>query len=329
MSRLLVPLVFVHLLLFSWGLPAQSEAERLKALELRVKELEKEVARLKRMLDMSYQFGDSILLFDRKIDLTKETIRERFEREFFLLVERKGLIKILLKRYFKWRDFLEREIQATSSHSDLIFVAVAESYLNPRALSPQKAVGLWQFIKETGREEGLEVSESLDERYDIVKATRTALLHIRRLEKEFGDIFLALAAYNAGRARVKEALENQGTRDFFDLFLPEETERYVMRIAAIKELISNHEKYGIFILESELYRPLRVTQKRLVVEKEVPVTVISECMGLSYKAFRDLNLHIRKYRLEKGTYYVNVPEAKQSQFERRIAEIPYIRLEQP
>jgi len=329
MSKICLLLLIFQLFFMPWPVFAQGDGERLKALQGRVKELEREMARLKRMLDTSYKFSESIVLFDKKIDLTKEEIRERFEREFFLLVERRGLIKILLKRYFKWREFLQREIASTSSHPDLIFVAIAESYLNPRAVSPQKAAGLWQFVKETGREEGLYVDEGLDERYDIVRATRTALAHIKRLEKEFGDSFLALAAYNAGRARVKEAIENQRTRDFFELFLPEETERYVMRIAALKEIISNHEKYGIYVVESELYRSLRVTQRRLVVEREIPVTVISDAMGLSYKAFRDLNLHVRKYKLERGNYYINVPEERVGQFERKISETPFVRLEQP
>lgn len=318
---------FSFLIFFLILLPLSSsgtESSRISLLEKRIYELEKEVIKLKRILDLSYDYKE-VTLFGRKIDLSKEDLRERFEREFYLFIERKGLLKILLKRYFKWKDLIEREIKAFSLDDDLIFLAIAESYLNPRVVSPAYASGLWQFVKETAKEEGLLVDESIDERFDILKATRAALSHIKKLKEEFGDIFLAVAAYNAGRKKVKEAIANQKTNDFFSLFLPEETERYVMRIAALKEILLNHEKYGIYLLVTELYRPLKITQIKVVLEKEVPAIMISEAMGLTYKHFRDINLHVKAQKLKEGTYFINVPEEKKDLFIKNLKAYPFIK----
>ena len=329
MGQYRAPLLF--LLIFTLAFPFWGEAQTLSRksvpIEKRVSDLEKEMEQLRGETDI-YTTGyiaDSLVLCDRKIPFSKEDTRERFEREFFQLLENKGLLTIIVKRYLKYFTVINGEIQKAGMPPDLIYLVITESYLNPRAVSKANAAGLWQFIKETGKREGLYINENVDERYNIKKATRSALAHLRRLHGDFGNWLIAMAAYNAGPARLREAIENQETADFFDLFLPEETERYIFRIAAIKEIITNRERFGIHVEEETLYKPVLVSEVSIELDQETHVNVLSKCMDVPYRTFRTLNLHLRKYRLPKGFYTINVPDSKKDIFLKRLKNYPYIR----
>jgi hypothetical protein len=314
--------------LFSFGLSsdAQVNNSRDSSLERRIAGLEQENAILKAMVDFDHtdMLPENLLLCGRKIPLAKDDTRERFEREYFQLLENRGLMTILVKRYLKYAGLINEEIQKMALPSDLIYLVTAESYLSPRAVSNANAAGLWQFIKDTGKREGLQINDCVDERYNIKRSTRAALSHLKKLYSEFGDWFIAMAAYNAGPGRLREAINNQDTRDFLDLYLPEETERYIFRIMAVKEIISNRERYGIRLYEKELYRPVMVSEVPIEVVREVPALTLARYMDLSYKAFRYLNLHLRKYHLPKGTYNINVPYEKRDIFLKRVKDSAYV-----
>ena len=318
----------VLVLLFALVLPVEAQVAQKKSVPLdkRISDIEAEVARLKRETEIYNLDGlpDVLMLCDKKIPLSRNDIRERFEREFFQFLENKGLMTIVIKRYFKYSNMISEEAQKMGVPSDLIYLVITESYLNPRALSRANAAGMWQFIKETGKREGLYISDNIDERYNMKKATRSALTHLKRLNNRFGDWLIAMAAYNAGAGRLSEAIENQGTRDFFDLYLPEETERYIFRILSLKEIILNRERYGFFISEKDLYKPVHIYEAVIETDREIHSSVIAQCMGVSYKTFRDNNLQIRKYKLPKGTYYINVPHDKKEIFLKRLKDYPYI-----
>jgi hypothetical protein len=307
-----------------------NNSKKTASLDKRLADLEQEVAVLKGMIDFDHLaiVPDSLSLCDKKISLAKDEMRERFEREYFQFLENRGLITILVKRYLKYAGLINGDIQKMALPPDLIYLVIAESYLNPRAVSQAQAAGPWQFIKETGKREGLSINDYVDERYNIKRSTKAALAHLKRLNGEFGDWLIAMAAYNAGPNRLKEAIENQGTRDFFDLYLPEETERYIFRILALKEIISNREKYGVMLSEKELYKPVMIDEVAIEALREVPVLTIAKYLDLSYKAFKDLNIHLRKYRLPKGIYNINIPYEKRDSFTRRVKDSPYITLVQ-
>jgi hypothetical protein len=307
-----------------------NNGKKIGSLEKRVLDLEQEVAILKAMVDFDHlnNIPESLSLCDKKVSLVKDEMRERFEREYFQFLENRGLITILVKRYLKFSGSINAEIQKMALPPDLIYLVITESYLNPRAVSQAQAAGLWQFMKETGKKEGLSINDHVDERYNTKRATRAALTHLKRLYGEFGDWYIAMAAYNAGAGRLKEAIENQGTRDFFDLYLPEETERYIFRIMAIKEIISNREKYGVMLTEKELYKPIMLTEVTIEAVREVPVLTIAKYVDFSYKTFRDLNVHLRKYRLPKGTYNINIPFEKKDIFIKRVKDSPYVTIVQ-
>jgi len=333
MRSVICALAVAVLIMLSIGHPGEAQVINNKkpgSLEKKVADLEQEIAILKAMVDFSHAnlMPDNISLCDKKISLAKEEMRERFEREYYQFLENRGLIMVLAKRYLKYSGFINSEIQKMALPPDLIYLVITESYLNPRAVSQAQAAGLWQFMKETGKKEGLVINDHVDERYNIKRSTKAALTHLRRLYSEFGDWLVAMAAYNAGAGRLKEAIENQNTRDFFDLYLPEETERYIFRIMALKEILSNREKYGVIPSEKELYRPVMITEITVEAVREVPVAAIAKYADLSYKAFRDMNVHLRKYRLPKGIYYINIPQEKKDLFAKKVKDSPYITIVQ-
>jgi hypothetical protein len=127
-----------------------------------------------------------------------------------------------------------------------------------------------------------------------------------------------MAAYNAGEARLREAIQNQNTRDFFEMFLPEETDRYIYRVAALKEILANPRKYGLPIEKADYYKPYAVVEITIDLESETHTAVLALAMDLPYRTFRHYNLHIRKYRLPKGVYHLYVPIEKKETFLRRI-----------
>jgi membrane-bound lytic murein transglycosylase D len=324
-SRILLIVMLIALFVCPSGW-AQTTHKKTVPIDKRIADLEAEVARMRREADVYTLDGlpDNLTLCDKKIPIFKDDVRERFEREFFQLLENKGLLTIVIKRYFKYLNFINEETKRMAVPSDLIYLVITESYLNPRAVSKASAAGLWQFIKETGKREGLFVSDHLDERYNVKKATRSALSHLKGLHGEFGDWLIAMAAYNAGAGRLREVIENQETRDFFEMYLPEETERYVMRVAAIKEIILNRERYGLSVDEKDLYKPVAVSEVTLETAREVHISTFAKCMDVPYRVFRENNLHLRRYRLPKGTYQINVPSEKQATFLKRLRDYPYI-----
>jgi membrane-bound lytic murein transglycosylase D len=322
-----VALCVAVMLLFAapaWADPEAGQKKGPQTIERRVADLEREVAGLKRELGYLKMPGlpEELSLCGRPIPLGNEDVREDFEREFYQFIENKGLLTILIKRYGKFFSVVSEELNRANMPSDLIYLAMAESYLNPRAISKANAGGIWQFVKDTGKREGLCVTDQIDERYSIARSTRSALLYLRSLHDEFGDWFVAMAAYNAGEGRLREAISNQNTRDFFQLFLPEETGRYIYRIAAIKEIVENAGQYGLVIEKSDYYRPYAVVEVTIELEKETHTAVLAQAMDLPYKIFREYNLHIRKYRLPRGIYHLYVPVEKKEAFFRGIKLCP-------
>lgn len=310
-------------------LQAQSSSKKSAApVDKRLGDMEKDVMRLQRQADLFNldALPDNLTLCDKKIPIFRGDIRERFERELFQLLENKGLLTIVVKRYYKYLPMMTDEISRAGVPSDLIFVAATESYLNPRAVSRASAGGMWQFMKETGKMEGLVVSDVIDERYNMKRSTRSAVMHLKKLNGQFNDWLLAMAAYNAGPGRVREAIENQATRDFFDMYLPEETERYVFRVLALKEIIVNKERYGFRIDGKELYPPALISEVVIESSREFDSTILAKAMDVSYRTYRVNNLHLRRYKLPKGTYRVNVPTEKKDSFSKKMKPYSYIQI---
>lgn len=149
-----------------------------------------------------------------------------------------------LARSGRYVEMMRSAMESEGLPQDLAFLPLVESGYNPNAYSRARAVGIWQFISSTGKLAGLESDAWVDERRDPEKATRAAARHLKDLYEEFGSWSLALAAYNAGQARVMQAIAAAGTDNFWDLSLPSETMDYVPRVYAAIIIAKDPEAFG-------------------------------------------------------------------------------------
>jgi membrane-bound lytic murein transglycosylase D len=192
---------------------------------------------------------------------------------------------------------------------DLKYLAVIESGLT-QAVSPARATGFWQILKETGREYGLEVNDNVDERYHVEKSTRAACKYLKQSKEKFGSWTAAAAAYNAGNYGVSRRFKEQNVQDYYDLLLGEETGRYVFRIIALKEILSNPKKYGFNFRAEDLYAEVPTYN----VEVDTAVTdfvKFAERFDINYKLLKLHNPWLRETKLNNSSgkkYYIEIPE---------------------
>ncbi len=254
---------------------------------------------------------DIVFLCGERIPLEIPDVRERFEREFYLEFDENQLI-LDLKRCGKYMPFIESKIKEKGLPSDLKFLAIAESRLIENAYSSKGAAGLWQLMPETARRYGLRIDDYIDERLNIQKSTEAALSYLQDLYNKFNSWTLALAAYNAGESRISDALQFQWVDNYFDLHLNRETARFVFRVAAIKELISNAKRYGFIIDTTKLFRPPDV--KYVSVKGPVQnLAVWAKFQGTNYKTIKYLNPWILKSSLPEGEFLIALPANAQPQ----------------
>ncbi len=202
----------------------------------------------------NYRLPEELFLCGERLPLEDEEIRERAEREFYLLLQQPGQIMLYLKRSGRYFPTFESIIAEEKMPDDLKYLAVAESALI-QALSSKSALGMWQFMKETGRSMGLLCGDYVDERKHPEKSTRAAMQYLKNGYQKHKSWLLTLAGYNMGQAGVSRSLEYQEGEDYFDLFLNDETSRFIFRIAIIKEIMDNPTKYGFYLEESDYYKP--------------------------------------------------------------------------
>jgi len=186
---------------------------------------------------------------------------------------------------------------------------VIESGLT-NAVSPAGARGVWQIMPSTAKENGLEVNDNVDERYNLEKSTEVACKYILKSKKELGSWTLAAAAYNAGNAGVSNRLKDQKVTNYYDLLLGEETGRYLFRIVALKEILNNPQKYGFNFTQRDLYK----TIPTYTVSVDTAVTdfaVFAKGFGINYKILKIHNPWLREPYLNNKSrkmYTIEIPK---------------------
>jgi membrane-bound lytic murein transglycosylase D len=153
-------------------------------------------------------------------------------------------------RYF---PVIEPILKEKGIPDDFKYLALAESGLNPRAVSPAGAVGFWQFLDVTAKEYGLEVNKEVDERYNVEKSTYAFCAFLRESYSIYGNWTLAAASYNGGIARIQKQITRQKMDNYYDLLFTEETQRYIFRIASLKLILENPKQYNFVVEEEEKY----------------------------------------------------------------------------
>ena len=243
-----------------------------------------------------------------RVPTEKEDIKERLDRELLVNTYWQSNTLLLLKRTHKYFPLIEPILKANGIPNDFKYLAVIESGLQ-NVTSPAGAKGFWQILDATAKENGLEVNTNIDERYHIEKATQAACNYLKEAKERFGTWTLAAAAYNAGNRGVSDKMETQMVSSYYDLLLGDETERYILRIVALKEILSNPEKYGFVFEKEDLYN-LTPTK---IIEVNTPIADIAQYakdLGINYKIMKLHNPWLRENTLENKSgkaYRLKIP----------------------
>ncbi|MDY8137223.1 lytic transglycosylase domain-containing protein [Aquimarina sp. 2201CG5-10] len=251
---------------------------------------------------------DNLNFSGELVPVENPDIRERMDRELLVNTYWQSNGLLLFKRANKFFPIIEPILKEEGVPDDFKYLAVIESSLT-QAVSPARATGFWQILKGTAKEYGLEVNANVDERYHIEKSTRVACKYLKKAKERFGSWTLAAAAYNAGSAGVNKRLTKQNVKTYYDLLLGQETGRYVFRIVAVKEILSNPKKYGFNFKDEDLYKHIP-TFDVLVDEPITDFTDFAKLHNINYKILKLHNPWLREAHLNNSTgkeYFIKIP----------------------
>lgn len=251
-----------------------------------------------------------LFLCGEPVPLHQRHVMEMLDRELTISAWDRAQVFMWLKRAGRYFPHIEKRLVEEGLPEDLKYLAVAESALIPHIRSPRGAMGPWQFMPGTARQNGLRKDGRIDERRDFERSTSAALGFLKKLNGMFGSWTLAMAAYNCGDNRIKKEMKRQEVDNFYQLNLPLETERYIFRIAAIKLILEDPSAYGYRIEQRRVYRP--ITKDRVEVNQStiIPIVDVAHEMGTDFKTIKELNPHILGRHMPSGRYFVNVPPGR-------------------
>ena len=244
-----------------------------------------------------------------RVPIEDPDVYERLDREFLVNTYWQSNGLLLLKRANKYFPIIEPILKRNNIPDDFKYLAIIESGLT-NAVSPSGASGFWQFMKAAAQEYGLEVTDQVDERYHIEKATQAACDYFKKAKRSTGSWTMAAAAYNAGIAGMNKQTAFQQTNNYYDLWLNTETSRYVFRILAVKEIMKHPKKYGFIFEKKHLYNELP-TYNVMIDSTIENLTDFAKTYNITYKDLKIYNPWLRDRKLdnkEGKTYYIKIPK---------------------
>jgi hypothetical protein len=249
-------------------------------------------------------------------------VREGLDRELMVNTYWHSSTLLMLKKSNRYFHIIIPILKKYNIPEDFKYLALIESGLT-NVKSPAGAAGFWQIIPGTAKNFGLEISEQVDERYDVEKATVAACKLLRGSYNKFGSWTLAAAAYNVGEGRIAKELERQKTNNYYDLYLPDETMRYIFRIIALKLLYEHPTEYGYFIRNKDLYPP--IPTYTITVDSSINnLPVFAKTMNINYRLLKEFNPWLRSDKLTnpgKKKYLLTLPKKGFEEFDKLLAEI--------
>ena len=260
----------------------------------------------------THDVPSSVSFCGKNIDLTRYDRYERMDRELLAFTYMHSTSIQMIKKANRYFPIVEPILKANGIPDDFKYLMVIESNLNPTARSSAGAAGLWQFMQTTGREYGLEVNKNIDERYHVEKSTEAACKYLKDAYAKYQDWIAVAASYNAGQARISTQFEKQQVDDMLDLFLVEETARYVYRIIAAKIMFSNPSAFGFRLRTKDLYMP--IPYKEVSVNTGIlNLAEWAKKQGITYALLKNMNPWLRDNFLQnvsKRTYTIKIPTAE-------------------
>ncbi|WP_396180909.1 lytic transglycosylase domain-containing protein [Flavobacterium sp.] len=243
-----------------------------------------------------------------KVPTNQADVKERLDREMLVNINLNASTAILIKRANKVFPIIEPILAKYNVPDDFKYLAVIESGLI-NAISPSGAKGVWQFMPGTAKESKLEITEQVDERYHIEKSTQAACEYLIKAKNKFGNWTVAAASYNGGMTGLQNHINFQQTSDYYNLWLTDETARYMFRILALKEIMKNPEKYGYLIPKEALYP--KINTKKIMVDSTITnLSTFAISQGINYKILKTHNQWLRDKKLDnptKKTYEIEIP----------------------
>lgn len=241
--------------------------------------------------------------------LSDPDVYERMDRELLVNTYWQSNGLLMFKRAEKYFPVIEPILKKYGVPDDFKYLAVIESGLI-NVVSPAGARGVWQIMPATAKENGLEVNENVDERYNLEKSTEVACKYILKSKESLGSWTLAAAAYNAGNAGMSKRLEEQQVSNYYDLLLGEETGRYIFRIVALKEILNHPQKYGFNFTKDDLYKDIP-TYSVKVDTAVTDFTAFAKSFGINYKILKIHNPWLREPKLNnksRKVYSIEIPK---------------------
>src|SRR5271165_5712210 len=235
----------------------------------------------------------------------------------------RGTIERAFARSGRYEEMIRRTLQQEGVPQDLIFLAQAESGFHPLAVSRAGARGMWQFMGSRARGYGLQRDWWVDDRQDPEKATRAAARHLKDLYQQFGDWYLAMAAYNSGPGTVQSAVKRTGYADFWELYrrnvLPKETRNYVPIIVAVTIMAKNPEQYGL----DKVVRDKPAPYDTVKIDYPIDLRLVAECVDVSAADLQDLNPSLLRLTTPKDRdFELHIPAGTLEKFQTAVNEIP-------
>ncbi|HCY76849.1 MAG TPA: murein transglycosylase [Ignavibacteriales bacterium] len=259
---------------------------------------------------ISPKIPQNIYIFGEGVPLENFEVYERVDRELLVNTYWHSATLLAIKRAARWFPVIEPILKQNNIPDDFKYLAVVESNLE-NVVSPAGATGFWQFIKSASKQYGLEVSDEVDERYDVEKSTIAACKYLQTAYQMFGNWTMAASSYNAGISGIDKWGGLQKTSNYWNLVLGSETSRYVSRIIAIKLIMENPSDYGYELKKEDLYQPLKYKE----IELKTSVADFADyaaSLGINYKTLKLYNPWLRDTALKNKNgvvYKIKVPEA--------------------
>jgi hypothetical protein len=254
---------------------------------------------------------DQLSFADEKVPLERWDVKERFDREYLFNYYNKANVLFLMKLANRYFPAISERLKQNGVPDDFKYLCVAESNLLSGAKSSVGATGFWQFMSGTAPGYNLEVNEMVDDRHDLIKSTDAACQYLKTAYAKFGNWTAAAASYNCGQGGYNGQVTFQGTTNYYDLHLPEETNRYLFRILAFKHLLGNATDLGFILNEEDKYALVKDTSIT-VTSSIANLSVFARNNGTTYKMLRLMNPWLRGKSLQVRpgkSYTIKLPAA--------------------
>ena len=255
------------------------------------------------------------------VPLDSQEVHERLEKELLLTIWDRPQVVLWIKRTTRYLPIIEKMLSENEMPDDLKYVAIAESALRPHVGSSKGAIGFWQFLRSTGQKYGLRINAEIDERRNIFASTVAAINYFKELYQMLGSWTLAAAAYNMGELGLQTEIVSQKTNDYYQLYLPLETQRYIFRIISAKIILSDPQRFGFQFTDQDLYPPLSFDRIHVECFQDTPIHIVAQAANTHFKAIKDLNPEIRGHFLAAGMHSLLIPKGAANGFYTRFKEL--------